>query len=56
MLKESNNLARAMLEVKKAKLQIMEKQYALSETQFQRPSISIPIIIPDQGKGVYDVW
>lgn len=49
-LQEANDIARATLEVEKAKVHIMEKQYALSEAQFQRPSISVPIILPDQGK------
>ncbi|KAK7130333.1 hypothetical protein R3I93_019840 [Phoxinus phoxinus] len=43
-LQEANNLARATLEVKKAKLQILEKQYALSEAKFQRPTISVPLM------------
>nr|XP_055062919.1 uncharacterized protein LOC129445961 [Misgurnus anguillicaudatus] len=47
-LQETNNLARETLEVKKAKLQILEKQYALTEAQFHRPTISVPIIMPGQ--------
>lgn len=45
-----------MLEVKKVKLQILEKQYALSEAKFPRPTISVPIIMPGQGKRDYDAW
>ncbi|XP_035287162.1 uncharacterized protein LOC118234612 [Anguilla anguilla] len=49
-LEMSNSLQREMLEVKKAKLDLLQRQYDLAEAQFHRPSISVPIILPSQNE------
>lgn len=51
-LKESNemnnNFQKQIIELKKAKLALEERRLALEEMTFARPSISVPIILPDE--------
>lgn len=52
-LQEANHLAQAALEVKRAKLHLMQRQHALAEPEFQKPHISVPVILPSQGKSIH---
>ncbi|XP_048840396.1 myb-related transcription factor, partner of profilin-like isoform X2 [Brienomyrus brachyistius] len=47
-LQEANHLARATLEVKRAKLDLMQRQHSLAEPEFRKPHISVPVILPSQ--------
>lgn len=51
-LTEANELARQSLELKRAKLELAKQQHALAEAQFNRPSISVPILLPAEGEPV----
>ncbi|XP_051958612.1 myb-related transcription factor, partner of profilin-like [Xyrauchen texanus] len=47
-----NNFQQQLIELKKAKLALKERRLALEEMSFARPSISVPIILPeDTGHG-----
>lgn len=51
-LKEANemnyNFQREIIELKKAKMALEERRLSLEEMSFARPSISVPIILPDE--------
>lgn len=49
---EANVLTRQSLELKRAKLELAKQQHALAEAQFNRPSISVPILLPAEGEPV----
>ncbi|XP_056102083.1 myb-related transcription factor, partner of profilin-like [Rhinichthys klamathensis goyatoka] len=42
-----NNFQQQLIELKKAKLSLAERRVALEEMSFARPSISVPIILPE---------
>ncbi|XP_026114784.1 myb-related transcription factor, partner of profilin-like, partial [Carassius auratus] len=42
-----NNFQQQLIELKKAKLALKERRLALEEMSFARPSISVPIILPE---------
>ncbi|KAF5908071.1 myb-related transcription factor, partner of profilin-like, partial [Clarias magur] len=44
----NNNFQRQIIELKKAKLTLEERRLLLEEMRFARPSISAPIILPDE--------
>lgn len=49
-----NNFQQQLIELKKAKLALEERRLALEEMSFARPSISVPIILPeDTGNVIY---
>ncbi|KAL0164861.1 hypothetical protein M9458_040614, partial [Cirrhinus mrigala] len=43
----NNNFQKQIIELKKAKLALEERRLSLDEMRFARPSISVPIILPD---------
>ncbi|CAM4272464.1 unnamed protein product [Leuciscus chuanchicus] len=43
----SNNFQKQIIELKKAKLALEERRLSLEEMRFARPSIPVPIILPD---------
>ncbi|KAJ8353456.1 hypothetical protein SKAU_G00210230 [Synaphobranchus kaupii] len=50
LCKQRESHHKELVELKKAKLDIMAKQLMVSEAEFQRPAISMPIILPNQGE------
>ncbi|RXN06821.1 myb-related transcription partner of profilin-like protein [Labeo rohita] len=44
----NNNFQKQIIELKKAKLALEERRLSLEEMRFARPSISVPIILPDE--------
>ncbi|KAL0151110.1 hypothetical protein M9458_053623, partial [Cirrhinus mrigala] len=44
----NNNFQKQIIELKKAKLALEERRLSLEEMRFARPSISLPIILPDE--------
>jgi len=47
-----NNFQQQLIELKKAKLALEEIRLALEEMSFERPSISVPIIMPEDTSNV----
>ncbi|RXN05974.1 myb-related transcription partner of profilin-like protein [Labeo rohita] len=44
----NNNFQKQIIELKKAKLALEERRLSLEEMRFARPSISVPVILPDE--------
>ena len=48
-LERQTALQEEMVQIQRQKLELHRRQLALAEAQFNRPSISVPIILPQDG-------